>query len=447
MGTAIRYLTASALLAITAVITSGTAHAQACADTHSAPVRFAEIGWDSGKFFTEVARALVERGFGCKTETLPGTNPITLAAVINGNLDVFVEYWQGRTESVQAAARAGKVHIVGELVQGGGVEGFYVPEYVIKGDPARGIAPMAPDLKYLADLPKYKALFRDDEDPRKGRLYNCQTGWECELNNNQRMKAYGLHATFNNFRPGSGAALESAITAAFERGRPIVFSYFAPSSILGKYKAVMLEEPPFNEACWKTLRGSTQDDPCGSASPATNLAVIVSAPFARANPEIVSALARLQFSMQDTNAMLAQEWIDGRLGLRGFGDKYPDELSGGMRQRVGLARALVADTDVVLLDEAFSALDPLIRAQMQEVLLTIQQEVKKTFVFITHDLDEALKIGTHIAIMRDGCVVQAGTPDDILNHPADDYVRRFVERRGVSGPTAFPPQHAYNHTT
>jgi len=142
----------------------------------------------------------------------------------------------------------------------------------------------------------------------------------------------------------------------------------------------------------------------------------------------------------------AQEWIDGRLGLRGFGGKYPDELSGGMRQRVGLARALVADTDIVLLDEAFSALDPLIRAQMQEVLLTIQQEVKKTFVFITHDLDEALKIGTHIAIMRDGCVVQAGNAHDILNHPANDYVRRFVERRSVSGPTALPPQPAYNHT-
>jgi len=296
-------MTVFAALAATAA--SGAAHAQACANART-PVRFAEIGWDSGKFFTEVTRALVERGFGCQTETLPGTNSITLAAVINGNLDVFVEYWQGRTESVEAAARAGKVHIVGELVQGGGVEGFYVPEYVIKGDPARGIAPMAPDLKYLADLPNYKNLFRDDEDPRKGRLYNCQTGWECELNNNQRMKAYGLNATFNNFRPGSGAALESAITAAFGRGRPIVFSYFAPSSILGKYKAVMLEEPPFNDACWKTLRGSTQDDPCGSASPATNLAVIVSAPFARANPEIVSALARLQFSMQDTNAMLAQ---------------------------------------------------------------------------------------------------------------------------------------------
>lgn len=126
----------------------------------------------------------------------------------------------------------------------------------------------------------------------------------------------------------------------------------------------------------------------------------------------------------------ALHWIDGRLGLKGFGDKYPDELSGGMRQRVGLARALVAETDVVLLDEAFSALDPLIRNEMQDILLEIQKEMHKTLIFITHDLDEALKIGSRIAIMKDGRVVQEGSSDEIMNSPADDYVRRFVEKRG-----------------
>lgn len=126
----------------------------------------------------------------------------------------------------------------------------------------------------------------------------------------------------------------------------------------------------------------------------------------------------------------ALQWIDGKLGLKGFGNKYPDELSGGMRQRVGLARALVAETDVVLLDEAFSALDPLIRNEMQDILLEIQKDMHKTLIFITHDLDEALKIGSRIAIMKDGQVVQEGTPDEIMNSPADDYVRRFVEKRG-----------------
>ncbi|SDG85552.1 glycine betaine/proline transport system ATP-binding protein, partial [Paraburkholderia phenazinium] len=106
-----------------------------------------------------------------------------------------------------------------------------------------------------------------------------------------------------------------------------------------------------------------------------------------------------------------------------------DELSGGMRQRVGLARALAADTDVLLMDEAFSALDPLIRTEMQDQLLQLQATLNKTIVFITHDLDEALRIGNRIAILRDGTLVQEGTPNEILTRPADDYVRRFVERR------------------
>ncbi|RQZ80737.1 ATP-binding cassette domain-containing protein [Burkholderia cenocepacia] len=124
---------------------------------------------------------------------------------------------------------------------------------------------------------------------------------------------------------------------------------------------------------------------------------------------------------------VARDWINGRLGLKGYERKYPDELSGGMRQRVGLARALVSEPDVLLMDEAFSALDPLIRCEMQDILLEMQAELKRTIVFITHDLDEAMKIGSRIAIMKDGVVIQVGTPDEIRSAPANDYVRRFVE--------------------
>src|SRR5690606_24768055 len=108
---------------------------------------------------------------------------------------------------------------------------------------------------------------------------------------------------------------------------------------------------------------------------------------------------------------------------------YPDELSGGMRQRVGLARALAIDAEVLLMDEAFSALDPLIRYDMQDQLLALQQRLQKTIVFITHDIEEALRLGQHIIILRDGKVEQVGTPADIRNHPANDYVERFVVRR------------------
>ena len=122
----------------------------------------------------------------------------------------------------------------------------------------------------------------------------------------------------------------------------------------------------------------------------------------------------------------AQRVIDV-VGLKGWEQKLPGELSGGMQQRVGLARALSADTPILLMDEAFSALDPLIRREMQEQLLELQAELGKTIVFITHDLNEAMFLGDRIAVMRDGRIVQIGTPEDILTDPANDYVAQFVE--------------------
>jgi glycine betaine/proline transport system ATP-binding protein len=118
-----------------------------------------------------------------------------------------------------------------------------------------------------------------------------------------------------------------------------------------------------------------------------------------------------------------------QVGLAGWEESYPRELSGGMQQRVGLARGLAVDPDILLMDEAFSALDPLIRTEMQDELLKLQEEQKRTIVFISHDLDEALRIGDRIAIMEGGRVVQVGTPEEILQNPADDYVRAFF--RGV----------------
>lgn len=122
----------------------------------------------------------------------------------------------------------------------------------------------------------------------------------------------------------------------------------------------------------------------------------------------------------------AMEALD-TVGLKGYEESMPDELSGGMQQRVGLARALANNPEVLLMDEAFSALDPLIRSQMQDELIELQAKVHKTIVFITHDLDEALKLGDRIAIMKDGMVVQLGTPEQIITEPADDYVESFIQ--------------------
>jgi glycine betaine/proline transport system ATP-binding protein len=122
----------------------------------------------------------------------------------------------------------------------------------------------------------------------------------------------------------------------------------------------------------------------------------------------------------------AQEVL-AAVGLEGWEDKMPGELSGGMQQRVGLARALANDPDILLMDEPFSALDPLIRREMQLELLEIQSKLKKTIVFITHDVNEAFKLGDRVAVMKDGEVIQIGTPEEILNQPANDYIEEFVK--------------------
>ncbi|MGL6258671.1 quaternary amine ABC transporter ATP-binding protein [Vibrio sp. WXL210] len=123
---------------------------------------------------------------------------------------------------------------------------------------------------------------------------------------------------------------------------------------------------------------------------------------------------------------IAQEWMD-TVGLKGYEQQYPSQLSGGQQQRVGLARALCTNAEILLMDEAFSALDPLIRSEMQDQLIELQEKLHKTIVFITHDLDEALRLGDRIAILKDGEMVQQGTPDSILLNPATDYVEAFIK--------------------
>jgi glycine betaine/proline transport system ATP-binding protein len=134
----------------------------------------------------------------------------------------------------------------------------------------------------------------------------------------------------------------------------------------------------------------------------------------------------MQGKSEDERDKVAMEKIEA-VGLNGFENQFPNQLSGGMQQRVGLARALATNSDIMLMDEAFSALDPLIRSDMQKQLIDLQSELKKTIVFITHDLDESLRLGDHIGILNAGKLVQVGTPVDIIMNPADDYVKAFVK--------------------
>jgi glycine betaine/proline transport system ATP-binding protein len=134
----------------------------------------------------------------------------------------------------------------------------------------------------------------------------------------------------------------------------------------------------------------------------------------------------IQKIAKENRQKTAREWLE-TVGLKGYEDQYPAQLSGGQQQRVGLARALCTNAEILLMDEAFSALDPLIRSEMQDQLIELQEKLHKTIIFITHDLDEALRLGDRIAILKDGELVQQGSPDDILLHPANDYVEAFVK--------------------
>jgi glycine betaine/proline transport system substrate-binding protein len=138
------------------------------------------------------------------------------------------------------AADTGKVVGVGAPIIGA-TEGWYVPRYVVEGDTKRNLIPKAPDLKKITDLTQYAGLFKDQEEPKKGRFYNCPAGWTCELENSEMLKTYGLEASYTNFRPGTGPALDAAVLSSYKRGEPILFYYWSPTPLMGQVDLVKLE--------------------------------------------------------------------------------------------------------------------------------------------------------------------------------------------------------------
>jgi glycine betaine/proline transport system substrate-binding protein len=293
-------------LMLGASLTTPAAFAQSTVCSPDKTIRFAGITWESAQFYTSLIRTVLEQGYGCKTELVTGSSAATETAVVSNDLQVWVESWN-RTDIIKKGQEMGKVRLVGDLLSGGGaIEGFFVPEYVVKGDAKRGIKPMAPDLKSVADLPKYKALFKDDEEPGKGRFLSCPVGWDCEKFNTQKLKAYKLDSDYTNFRAGTGAALDAAITSAIERGRPILFYYWSPASLMGKYKLIQLQEPAYNAKCWDTIKDIKVKDVCPSATPDTKLTVAVSTPFASSNPGAIAVMEKVQLNPDQINGAVAQ---------------------------------------------------------------------------------------------------------------------------------------------
>jgi ABC-type proline/glycine betaine transport system substrate-binding protein len=139
-------------------------------------------------------------------------------------------------------------------------QGWYVPRYVIEGDTERGIEPLAPDLKSVFDLPKYKEVFADPEHPDKGLLVNCITGWKCAEVNKAKLHAYGLDDDFNVMEPGTSPALDAAIAGAYKKGKPVLSYYWEPTWLMGAYDMVQLEEPAYSDECWSEIESVMAGD-------------------------------------------------------------------------------------------------------------------------------------------------------------------------------------------
>ncbi|WP_170828247.1 glycine betaine ABC transporter substrate-binding protein [Asticcacaulis taihuensis] len=275
------------------------------------PVRFAGVNWESGEFITAVMQEIIERGYGCATETVPG-NTVTLEqALANDDIHILAEEWVSRSDVWKKAAAVGTVKAIGHPFTEAR-EGWYVPDYMVHGSDAA--APGLNSVSQLAD-PRYVALFRDPEQPGKGRFLNCPSGWTCEGVNSAKLKAYGLTGAYVDFRPGTGPAMDAAITAAYAQKQPILFYYWSPSPIAGRLKLVQLKEPPWSAACWADLTSRDGKHTQGCAAPPADVAYGVSTPFAERAPVITAMLAKATFPIDDLNANLVRR-ADGKLTAR-----------------------------------------------------------------------------------------------------------------------------------
>ncbi|WP_434987961.1 ABC transporter substrate-binding protein [Pseudomonas protegens] len=316
----IRALLASSLLSLAALSTAQPVVAA------PQPIHFADLNWESGSLITEILRIMVEQGYDLPTDTLPGTTITLETALANNDIQVIGEEWAGRSPVWVKAEAEGKVQALGDTVKGA-TEGWWVPEYVIKGDPAKGIKPLAPELRSVTDLARYKDVFKDPESPDKGRFLNSPIGWTSEIVNQQKLKAYGLQDSYVNFRSGSGAALDAEISSAIRRGKPILFYYWSPTPLLGRFKLVQLQEPPFDAEAWKTLTDAANPNPRPTRSLASRLSIGVSTPFQKQYPQLAQFFAKVELPIEPLNRALAQmseNHSTPRDAARAFLKQHPD---------------------------------------------------------------------------------------------------------------------------
>jgi len=277
-------------------------------------ILFADAGWDSIRFHNHVVGIIMEEGYGGYTmEMVSGSTPVTFMGVRSGDIDVSMEIWTAnQKEPYNEALAAGEVVELGVNFDDN-AQGLYVPTYVIEGDAERGIEPMAPGLRTVKDLPDYWQVFKDEEDPSKGRIYGAIPGWEADRIMQAKVETYGLDETYNYFSPGSDAALSAGFVSAYERGEPIVGYYWEPTWIMGKLDMTLLEDEPYSEELWNN----------GYACEFESMPITIAAnaSFPEEYPELAEFLSKYSTSSKmisealaymmdnDTDERAAAEWF------------------------------------------------------------------------------------------------------------------------------------------
>ena len=195
-------------------------------------ITFADAGWDSNRFHNAVAGLIAESAYGYTWNESTGSTTVTVEGVKKNEIDVNMETWSANIATYEDDLASGGYHLLGTNFDDN-IQGFYVPRYVIEGDPERGIEPMAPDLKTVTDLMDYADLFVDEEDKSRGRIYGAIPGWEIDTILYKKYELYGLDKEYNYFRSGSDASLSAVISSAYDKGEPIVTYYWEPTWLMG----------------------------------------------------------------------------------------------------------------------------------------------------------------------------------------------------------------------
>lgn len=292
----------------------------------------ADVTWDSIKVHNRIAGFIIEKGYGYPApeyifcETLPA-----LQGLSGGDIDIYMEVWADNFEEAwNEALTEGTVKALGECFPDA-PQGWYVPTYMIKGDPDRGIEPMTPDLKSVSDLPRYWELFKDSEVPTKGRLHNSPPGWTCTRINEFKFEAYGLNETFNLFSTGSDTALATSMVTAYNKGKPWVGYYWEPTWVMGKLDMTLLEEPEYDETLY------TEESNYACAFPAAKVLIGINSELFNNSPELVEFLSNYSTTLNQNNDCLAY-MIDNdgepQKAAVYFLQKYPEVWSSWVPQEV-----------------------------------------------------------------------------------------------------------------